>query len=174
MIGVLLAWPASILLLSLYRCAVRHAMRKRSDHVGAAPPPSTTSPAETYPPLSIITLDSHSETVCIAEPASAYGQATRSLNRTALIYSLGGLGFAIVLAVAAQLTADGTLRPYRFLLLTAYYGWPVVLTLGIVIGMNGRRRIVIPSLYFALVFAVTAITVMHSPTLSLGEPAIFG
>jgi hypothetical protein len=185
-LAIPIAFLASLALLGLYRRAVLRSMRARK---ATAPPQGTTSlpippapPESPTPHLNITMLDS--------DPAIRGGGATSGLYtslqhapwRAAAIYSLAGLGFAIVMTFAYLSSGGIPLLPLTFITVLWIFIWPIIPTVNFVIAATWRIRLVITLGYFVLYAALGIVIVMANPAyhwggielawLSLNLPAI--
>jgi hypothetical protein len=72
----------------------------------------------------------------------------------AAAYAAAGLAYAAAMTVVLLTAAAEWGGPIRFVLMTAIFAWPVVLTLGIVATPSRRARVAIPAAYLAGLFAL--------------------
>ena len=157
--AVPLTFVVSLLLLWIYLRAVKRSMRHRAcaDTPG---PPSTiaeTMPASTAPalPLQIVTTGEAAGRGPTAPKIKSHASA--GPWRTAAVYTVAGLGYAVTLT-ALYLGAGGLeFVPMRFLFLALTYAWPVVLTVGLVTAISWRGWLAVTGNYFLLLAAVTAV-----------------
>jgi hypothetical protein len=165
----LLAFPISFLLLRLYRRAVLKSMdRQVGDAEGLpgakeADAPSTPQPAA---PLQIITLQ---ETDAIPLPPEALGFHDRAVHapwRAAAVYSLGGAIFTAIMTMAILVSGKLHISPIRFLLVSWTYGWPILLSLGLIAGSRARTKLVLALAYFGGYVLLGGIALALSPKLS--------
>jgi hypothetical protein len=61
-----------------------------------------------------------------------YLRAAHSLRKVSIIYMIGGLAYAIILALPWMLFADGGFVLTRFLWLVLCYSWPVVIAVSLI------------------------------------------
>ncbi|MBU4260603.1 MAG: hypothetical protein KKC76_01810 [Proteobacteria bacterium] len=168
-VSAVLTAIVSVFLLWLYRRAVVRAM---SGQAGiAAIPKQSDSPAiagqsGVSPVLAIIDASSRPELA--SHGGAAYRQAKHSLNRSAGIYALGGLVYALVLTSAWMVTAGGGFIVLRFLLLLSYYSWPMVLAMGLLVPGNKVR---IVTAYFATILVIACVTLFRNADLTVGQVA---
>lgn len=101
---------------------------------------------------------------------AAYRQAMYSLNRSAVIYALGGLVYALVLTSAWMSTAKGGFILTRFLWLYSCYSWPVVVAMSFMIPA-ARKRIAIA--YGAIVLLVAGVALVRNADISTGQLLFF-
>lgn len=112
-----------------------------------------------------------------AEVASApssdtlFREMLRSPWRMGVIQLLGGLAYAAVMACVWQITADGSLRLVRTLFLMWTYLWPLVLVLRLVAGSTRRTRIVVGSIYFAILTTLGGMALIVRGTTTPGQLA---
>ena len=172
-----IALPVSLFLLWLYRRSVLRSMRVRTTPPGAVEPegtaslgaPSSATSAARPTVLRIEAVDGASAVRVGPRAAALLREARRAPWRTAAVYALGGLAYAVVMATAFQLTSDGTIRPVRSALLVWTYAWPVVLVVRLVAGSGRRTRIAAVGVYFAVLLGFFALAVVLSPAVSLGQ-----
>ncbi len=169
--AVPLALVASLLLLWIYRRAVKRSMLRRAD-AGEAPPPSEETPSAPTPPaapLQFVTVDGAS----VHEMAASEREARGLVGpwRNAAIYALAGIGYVLALT-AAYLYAGGVeFLPVRFVFFALAYAWPIVLTIGLVAPISWRGWIAAIAIYALLFAAISAIGVARSDAFSWGQAA---
>ena len=173
LISAALTAATSVVLLWLYRRAVLRSMAARA--VSATPPPSRLPPglprAERPPPLEVVSVAGGP----VANPGapSAYGRAARSLRRAAWVYVAGGLAYALVLSTPWMVFVEGGFAHTRLLFMTAAYGWPTVLALGLLAATSRGQWLVILGAYFALLVTVGAYSLARNAELTVGQVALF-
>lgn len=166
----LLVFPVSFLLLRRYRRAVLRSMGRRTgateglsrDDDTLAPP----SPRQVAP-LRIITLG-ETEAFSLTPAAQALStQAGRAPWRAAMVYSLGGVCFAGIMAAAFLAVTRISFGSIRFVTLAWIYGWPLVLALGLVVGLTVRTRLMVALAYFGGLAMLGAVVLALSPQSSV-------
>jgi hypothetical protein len=170
MAAAVLAYPISILLLRLYRRAMLRSMARRA---GAAAGPlqaeDTPEPAGHEPtaPLRIVSLP-EPDSLPLEPKATAYcNQAIGAPWRAAAVYSLGGLGYAVIMAAAFLLSSNIPFLFIRFLMLALNFIWPLVLTICLVAGSTSRTKIISVITYFGVYVLIGTLALMRSSELSV-------
>jgi hypothetical protein len=170
-LSALLTAVTSVLLLWFYRRAVVRAMGVQAG-TGAAPsnlaPAPTAVRAGAAPLLTVV--DCAYQPDLTSPAATAYRRATRSLNRAAIVYALGGLVCSLVLTAAWMITAGGGFILTRFLWLLACYSWPVVLAVSL-INPAAKKRTALT--YFGILFIVGGIGLVRNPALTVRQLVVF-
>jgi hypothetical protein len=168
---------ASFFLLWLFRRAVRRGMRAQA---GALGPPAEPHwpPVGDGPNLTITTLEGK-----IARAGPIDRAITASVQRLAGVYGLAGLVYALTMALANLVAAEGSVKPMAFLWLTLSCAWPIVLTLGLAVAASRAERLAIAGAYLAMLIVAWLLTLVTGsktgvevlPTLWLllnGEPTL--
>jgi hypothetical protein len=135
--GALLALPASLLLLWLYRRAVLRSMNTAA-RGGDATAQVRTAAAGPEHALNIAFADARSVADAVAE--------TRGVMRgpwhAAALYGLGGAAYACVMSVPwAAFTADAGVGPVKLATFFWTFLWPAVIAAGIVAGTTRAARL---------------------------------
>lgn len=169
-LAALLTWPISLALLSLYTRAVRRSMRLSRTSARQTPPVTTpvdaARPGEAVPRAVLYDLP---VTGVAGAAAALLGHLVDRPRRAALAYALGAAAYGLVMTVA-QLLADGLeFRPVRFLFLFWMFVWPFVLTAGIVVAATRFAKLVLVAAYFAVMFALGAVSMTSSPDLTWAQ-----
>lgn len=173
--AALLALPTSLVLLWLYRRAVLRSMRTGAPGVVLEPAAASPRPPFQPPPadLTIGTYQESGESWLGPGARSLHAQVRRSRLGAAGGYALGGLTFAMVMAVAFLLATGIEFAPVRFLFLFWSYAWPVVFTTTLALGSR-RRTMLLGTAVYALVFAgLAAVAVARSPAFDWSQAALF-
>ncbi|HSL43502.1 MAG TPA: hypothetical protein VK897_08720 [Anaerolineales bacterium] len=168
-IAVPLAFFGSIGLLKLYRRAVIRAMRKSSHVQRAEPiaPDSSISSHETMKrSLQISAMESGTGTAASADKDSLYADLVRAPWKTAAIYGIAGLCYALMMTIVFIAANDDGFYPVRFLVLFWYYAWPVVVTIWLVAGATWRTRLIVLSIYFFILVFLVAIALVTNSVLN--------
>ncbi|MGE5261677.1 MAG: hypothetical protein ACM3MH_12470 [Actinomycetota bacterium] len=156
-----LALLVSLFLLWLYLRAVKRTMARRATTAPSGIPSASVAPVNAAPPspLEIATTDA-------AWPPSANHELRwRTMMgpwRAAGVYTAAGLGCAATLAAAFVGTIGSGFTPFKFLLFTLYFAWPVVLTIGIVAINSWRAWLLVASLYLLTLAPIVAIELHFS------------
>ena len=164
--AVPLALVVSLLLLWIYRRAVKRSMGRRAG-AGEGPLPSEDirqAGAAPAAPLQFVT----------AEDASVPGTAAAKLEprglagpwRNAVIYCIAGLGYVLALTSASLYAGGLEFLPVRFLFIASANAWPIVLTIGLVAAVSWRGWIAAAAIYFLLFTAISAVGVARSDAFS--------
>ena len=169
--AVPLALVASLLLLWIYRRAVKRSMARRGG-AGEAAVPSEDVSRETEPgavPLQFVTAGDGGQRDEAAAKLEAHGLA--GPWRNAAIYAIAGLGYVLTLTSASLYAGGLEFLPVRFAFIALANAWPIVLTIGLVAPVSWRGWIVTPGVYFLLFIAVSAIGVARSETFTWDQAA---
>jgi hypothetical protein len=161
--------PASLFLLWLYRRAVLRGMAGIAGSTAAErhEPPQTGEPAA-------LTIELIDPAKVDLSQSDAYDHGRRSLGKAVLVYALGGLGYALVLASPwLVFTGDDGVPTTRVLWLLSCYLWPTALAVGMLAAVSRGQRLFVALAYFAMLFAVALYGVFRSSELSLGQVAWF-
>ena len=162
--AVPLALVASLLLLWIYRRAVKRSMARRGG-AGEAAAPSDAARQEAAPgavPLQFVTADDGGRRDEAAAKLKARGLA--GPWRNAAVYAVAGLGYVLTLTSASLYAGGLEFLPVRFAFIALANAWPIVLTIGLVAPVSWRGWIVTAGVYFLLFIAVSAIGVARSET----------
>jgi hypothetical protein len=164
----------SIVLLWLYRRAVLRSMGTQAAVSARPPKPQAKAgqrSTDDIPPA----IPDKSTGRCISSGSEAnnYLRATHSLRKVSIIYLIGGLAYAIILALPWMLLADGGFVLTRFLWLVLCYSWPVVIAVSLIAAMTQKDRLFIAGVYFAILIAVAMIAWVRNPGLSAGQLIFF-
>ena len=169
LVGALLALPASLLLLWLYRRAVLRSMHAtaRGGDVTAKVRAAAAGPARA---LNIAFADARS----VPDAAPGTRDAMRAPWRAATIYGLGGAAYACVMSVPwTVFTADTGTGPVKLATFFLTYLWPAVIAAGIVACTTRAARLKLLGAY-AGVFALLAVVgLARSPDLRWYDPVLF-
>jgi hypothetical protein len=167
--AALLAFPISFLLLRLYRRAVLKSMSRQAEGAeampGAGEPPSP-PPSQPAAPLQIISLQGQEYLPFAPEAQSRHDLAVRAPWRAAIVYSLGGVCYAIFLAAAYLIASRMSLVPGRLVMLSWLFAWPLLLTLILVAGSTSRIKLQLMLAYFCGYVIIGAINVARNPQFS--------
>ena len=169
--AVPLALVASLLLLWIYRRAVKRSMGRRAG-AGEGPLPSEDiRPAGAAPaaPLQFVTVEDASAP-CMA----AAKRGTRGPGgpwRNAVIYCIAGLGYVLTLTSASLYAGGLEFLPVRFLFIASANAWPIVLTIGLVAPVSWRGWSVAAGVYFLLFIAISAVGVARSDAFTWDQAA---
>ena len=160
--------PLAWFILRSYRAAVMRSMRSSSksastpvglvDHSGD-PPVAGLPPA-------FVELDASTAASLSQSAMRAFQAAQRSQWRTAAVYVAGGGAYGFVHAVTWMLISGGELIPVRFLWLFVVHCFPAVLAAGLVAFVDRKERVLLASLYLAILLAVGCIALVRNPGLT--------
>ena len=163
--AVPLAFVVSLLLLWIYLRAVRHSMRHRVFTARAEPRPAVLErPASNALLSSLEVVEIKEPTVGIRSSSKIEWCALPGAWRTAAIYSLAGLSYAVTLTVLYLRAGGLDFLPIRVLFFILNYSWPVVLTIGFVAALSWRAWAMAAIIYFSLFAAVTGVAIARSDT----------
>ena len=170
--AALLAFPISFLLLRLYRRAVLKSMERKiggTEDLFQVPETPSVPPSQPSAPLQIISLQEHEKVTLSPEAQSHYNGARRSPWQAAAVYALGGVCYALVMAVAMQLAWKTTLSPGRLAMLASIFVWPLFLTLILVVGSTPRLKLLLVLAYFIGYIILGAVNVARNPEFTFRE-----
>lgn len=169
LLSAALTAPVSIGLLAIYRRAVLRSMAAVSPHANDKVPAAESAVQPPGTKLQLSMLDSDSFTSPAVER-----RIKHSLWRAALVYTAGGLTYALILGGAWMVQAGGDgFVLMRFLWLLSCYAWPTALGLGLLLAVTTSQRMLVAAVYFAMLFAVSAFALLRNDALSVGQVAAF-
>jgi hypothetical protein len=174
LLAAILTWPVALGLLQLHSGAVRRSMRSHAP--GGGRPATRTAEASgevtaesAAGPQSSATL--HPLTLPPMRPEGA-ALAVHLIARprsAALVYTVAGFAYALVMA-ASQLAAGGmAFRPLRFLTLSWVFAWPVVLTPAIVWASTRRAKVALVAVYILGLMTLGGMAMLSSANLTWGQ-----
>lgn len=174
LVSVGLTAVVSLVLLWLYRRAVLRSMGAQAT-VSARPPkphikPGQSSTGEIPPVIPIKTTNKY-DSADTSE--SSYLRTVHSLRKVTILYTIGGLAYAVILALPWMLLADGGFVLTRFLWLVLCYSWPIVIAVSLIAAMIKKDRLFIAGAYFAILIAVAMIALVKNPGLSADHLVFF-
>lgn len=167
--GALLALPASLLLLWLYRRAVLRSMNAtaRGGDATAKVRSAAAGPARA---LNIAFADARS----VAGAAPETGGVLRGPWHAAAVYALGGAAYACVMSVPwIAFTADGGVGPVKLATFFWTFLWPAVIAAGIVACTTRAARLKLLGAYAGVFALLAAVALARSPNLRWYDPAVF-
>ncbi|HSL31505.1 MAG TPA: hypothetical protein VK900_20045, partial [Anaerolineales bacterium] len=173
-VAVPLAFLGSIGLLKLYRRAVIRAMLKSShgQRAKSITPESFTSSNETVKrSFQVFAMESRSGVEASPDQDGLYANLINAPWRTAMIYGIAGLCYALMMTIVFIAANDDGFYPVRFLVLFWYYAWPVVVTIWLVAGATWRTRLTILSIYFLILMLLVAIALVTNSVLNWAQLA---
>ena len=167
--GALLALPASLLLLWLYRRAVLRSMNAtaRGGDATAKVRAAAAGPARA---LNIAFADARS----VAGAAPETGGVLRGPWHAAAVYALGGAAYACVMSVPwTVFTADAGTEPVKLATFFWTFLWPAVIAAGIVACTTRAARLKLLGAYAGVFALIAAVAFARSPSLRWYDPAVF-
>lgn len=155
--AALIALPASLVLLALYRRAVVRLMSARTS--GTAPAGPGAAPAGPWP-----SPDRAGRSPPAPGEAAArlLARAVRAPRRLAAVYAMGGVGYALFLTACWYAAASIDLSIQRFAVTFWSYLWPAALSVVLVAVSSGRGRARVVMAY-AAVLALLGVVTMAEP-----------
>ncbi len=96
-------------------------------------------------------------------------RAHRFTRRNALIYTMAGVVFTLIITVAVLWSSGITILSIRFLMVFWVYGWPVVLTLGFLAAYSRRELLQMYGGYFAGLVLLSVWALTRSINLTLEQ-----
>ncbi len=169
--AVPLALVASLLLLWIYRRAVKRSMGRRSGADETPPPSEDITPAATPPvaPLQFVMVDGAAARGVVSSKPEACGLA--GPWRNAAIYSVAGIAYVLTLTAAYLYAGGMEFLPVRFVFFALAYAWPIVLTIWLVAPVSWRGSIAAAAIYVLLFATISAIGVARSDAFTWGQAA---
>ena len=158
--AVPLALVASLLLLFIYRLAVKRSMRRRGGKSELAPNDTKEARAAPSAPLDIVTVEDVPARG--GAPSKVEARAQAGPWRNAAIYGVAGLCYVLILTAAYLYASGFEFLPMRFIFFAAAFAWPIVLTVGLVAPVSWRGWLAISGVYFLLFAAISGIGLMRS------------
>ncbi len=164
-VSIVLTALVSELLLWLYRCSVVKSMNVSVGDAAIPAPQVPESPAaarKTVPALTITDLSVSPD----AAPSGGeiYRHAMQLMAKSAWVYALGGLTYALVMTTAEMITAGSGFYPVRLLMIFSCYAWAMVLCLVLLLPAV-RLRIV--GVYLAVLVTISIVGLIRSPDLTV-------
>ncbi len=170
--SVPIAAAAAVVLLAIYKRAVRRAMRESVTAATQAPSPSQPPPRSGHrAALSRLDLDSSTASDLSRSGGPLYRLAGHRLMVTALVYVLGGTAF-IAIEIAAQWIAFEGRGGLRLGSLFWNFAWPFPLTIGLIAATTRLQRLALLATYLGLAAALLALDCYLDPSLDLGGEAM--
>jgi hypothetical protein len=170
--AALLVFPISFLLLRLYRHAVLKSMDRRTGAAEDLPRVEEAPAAPSFKPaasLRIITLQETDDILLTPEARAYYDQAIGAPWRAAAVYSIGGAIFAASMTIAWFVSTKTQISPLRFLSNFWIFGWPLLLTLALIVGARVRTRLLLVPAYFCIYAILGIVALALSPKLSFTQ-----
>ncbi len=159
-LAVPLALVASLVLLFIYRLAVKRSMRRRGGKTELPSGEVDEARAAPSAPLGIVTVE---DTPAASRlPSKFEARALAGPWRNAAIYAVGGLCYVLVLTAANLYAGALEFLPMRFTFFAAAFAWPIALTVGLVAPVSWRGWLAIIGIYFLLFAAISGIGLMRS------------
>ena len=159
-LAVPLALVASLLLLFIYRLAVKRSMRRRGGKTELAPGKVEEARAAPSVPLDIVTVED--VPAGGRTPSKVEARALAGPWRNAAIYGLAGLCYVLVLTATYLYASGFEFLPMRFIFFAAAFAWPIALTVGLVASMSWRGWLTIIGIYFLLFAVISVIGLIRS------------
>lgn len=161
--GTVIAFPASLLLLRLYRRAVVRGMRTAAGAAPTTAAPGAGTAAAPGPQLAFAVLGA---------PPAGQGHASAAAWRAAGVYAAAIAAFAAAMTAAWLLaTRDAAIGPVKLALLFWTYFWPAVLAANLVASTDGRTRLLVALAYVAVYLPIAGIALARSPDLTVVQLA---
>ncbi|MEM9088389.1 MAG: hypothetical protein AAGC93_06550 [Cyanobacteria bacterium P01_F01_bin.53] len=133
MVAVALTLLISLLLLHIYRRAVVRSMGRSSQvSSDASSQASSQASGQTPAEFAVATAVPSNQTLSSGDKTALYAHLLKAPWRQAVIYGMGGLGYAVVMSLALQLSFPGPIVPIQFLCTLLLYLWPTVIAFALV------------------------------------------
>ena len=176
LLALAVSFPVSFALILFYRRAVLKSMNAQTDSPpqqrseNADSSTARVSPENPAPALPLITIYEGTSSIPLdAKAATLFGKMRFARWQAAAIYTLAGIGFALVMMLAFLYDLDGFF-PLRVVLMTAIYAFPMVLVINIVAEPRRAGKFLTGAIYFfilaSMYFAALALN-LKLPLLSI-------
>lgn len=161
--AALIAFPAALFLLALYRRAVLRGMNEAS---GAPQPlPAASAGASAAPPSRSLQFALLGSRAAPGAPAPGF-----DAWRAAWVYAASiGVFAAVMTATWLLATRDAVIGPVKLAFLFWTYFWPAVLTVNLVASTDRGTRWRVALAYFAVYVPIAAVALARSPDLTVGQ-----
>ena len=159
-IAVPLALVASLLLLFIYRVAVKRSMRRRAGNTEQPKSHPEQTGASTAASLDIVTVENTAARGRV--PSKFESHALAGPWRNATIYGVAGLCYVFLLTSAYLYASGLEFLAMRFGFFAAAFAWPIVLTVGLVAPVSWRGWLEISGVYFLLLAVISGIGLIRS------------
>ena len=166
-VGAIVAFPLSLFLLRRYKDAVLRTMAVKEGEaplVVGLPNEETRSAAAGQ--LKTVIVDAPSNPTTAESEGGLFEFIIRAPWATVRAYAFGGTVYAVTLA-AAQLIADGTFLPLRFVAMTYIYAWPIIIAINLIVPSTRRLKISSFGAYFFGLMLISVLAVYVSTDLSI-------
>lgn len=175
-LGAVLALPISYFLLRLYRKALLKGMNRRSESPGEERAPARTeragAPVAPAGELRLNVIDAAASTGAGESAGPLFHHARSSPWRAGMIYGVGGIAFAAVMAFCFLRSSNTEFLPLRYLILLWAYSWPLVLTLSLVAATQQKTRLLLLAAHGVGFAILGAIGLARSPDSSVLQLAV--
>jgi len=169
-VGALLAYPLSRLLLRAYHRSIGRSMAQAASGCVTPKPPAAASTSRPTHELQL--LDAASGADAARDPAASR-HVLDAPWRAALAYAAAGGAFAAVMTAAwLAATRDDAVALTKLTILVWTYLWPAVLTVNLVAGLRRHHRILIAA-YFGGYALLVVIALVRNPATHWYELPVF-
>lgn len=166
-IALPLAFLVSLSLLAVYLKAVKRSMRMRSSKpVGGNEQATPQSPSSPAAPLAI---DWHAS----EQVARDSRNRARALRSASAVYVVAGLVFAAAMAAAYIAVNSFVANATAAAFLTAFYAWPIVIAVSLLVSLTWRQTAGIALLYAAITSLIAALAAMGKGTAATQMAAVW-
>ncbi|MDQ2692983.1 MAG: hypothetical protein M3Y68_13175 [Chloroflexota bacterium] len=158
-----LAFLTSIVLLSLYRRAVLRQMQSRSNSGIQEPAPTgsaSRSDEPVQPPLRIHVADAASPDTERFTSNELYLSLLHGPRRAAMIYTVAGLGYALVTTWLFLRATKSEFQLLKFLVVFWHYAWPVAITLSLLAASGWWAKVKVFSAYFLTIVLLGLVSII--------------
>ena len=167
LVASLLAIPVSLVLLRMYKRAVRRGMSAGNSSAAAVD-----DRARSMPPsqLQVATVSVGSPSLQFDKSTPAYRAACYSCWRTAAVYAAAGACYAAIMTAAVFLSdRTQSVVLVKIALLFWTYLWPIVPVALLVAAYDRMRRLQLFGAYFLILLVIIAIAVARNPGIGLAK-----
>jgi hypothetical protein len=166
-LAALLAVPVSFALLALYRRSVNKGMSTLAGATPADPAAKATAAAPTES-LEVRTLALTAAADRSTESSADYEAATGRPGKTAAVYAVAGLVFAVIMTVGwLKATRDPNIVFTKVSLILWTYFWPAVIAAVVIACYDKKRRLQLFGAYFGVLFGIFMVAVARNPDLTV-------
>jgi hypothetical protein len=166
--GSITALLISLVTLKFYRRSVLHTMNRRVGENESLPTQAieqTICRTKDVGELSLSLSDASADTTRSDYPL--FKLAHQTLRRNALIYTLAGIVFTLILTLAILWSSGMGFLPLRFIMVFWVYGWPVALTLLFVAATQRHHIMLLSGGYFVILILLSVWALARSTDLTI-------
>jgi hypothetical protein len=125
--------------------------------------PATSTAFKNGTPPSLSVIDYSCQPDSVSGNNTAYFHAIQSLDRSVVVYGLGGLSYGVIMTLAWMTAASDGFNVTRFLFLLSCYCWPGVMTVSLIKPAIRKCTAII---YGAIILFIAGTALIRSPSLT--------